>query len=154
MRTPLRDGSTMVWQRGDAALVVDREAPLRFVVRGPAGRPATLEPYMGMAGHLMLAREDGAVFVHLHPSGTISLAAQESFALRQPGDTAAGALAARLSAMSMSPVHVVVFPGEIAFPYAFPAPGRYRLWVQVKRNGRILTAVFDALVERAGASAR
>ena len=154
VRTPLRDGSTMIWQRGDAALVVDREAPLRFVVRGPAGRSATLEPYMGMAGHLMLAREDGAVFVHLHPSGTISLAAQESFALRQPGDTAAGALAARLSAMSMSPVHVVVFPGEIAFPYAFPAPGRYRLWVQVKRNGRILTAVFDAMVERAGASAR
>ena len=36
--------------------------------------------------------------------------------------------------------------GTVSFPYAFPKPGRYRLWVQVKRDHRILTGVFDAEV--------
>src|SRR5881398_51960 len=68
----LADGSTMIWDRTAAPIVADRDAPLRFVVTDPRGRPATLEPYMGMAGHAMLTRADGAVFVHLHPAGSVS----------------------------------------------------------------------------------
>ena len=33
-----------------------------------------------------------------------------------------------------------------AFPYAFPGPGAYRLFVQIKRHDRIETAAFDAQV--------
>jgi len=163
----LSDGSTMTWQRGDSALVVNRDASLTFTVARPDGRPAVLEPYMGMAGHAMIARDDGAVFVHLHPAGTISVAAQETFQLRQPGDTIRGLLGRRLTEMHTSrepgagsreqdphlsngaPCSLLPAPCSLSFPYAFPQPGHYRLWVQVKRDGRILTGVFDADVARA-----
>src|SRR2546425_9283461 len=69
------DGSTMIWDKSPAPILVDHDAPLHFVVTDPSGRPARLEPYMGMAGHAMITRDDGAVFVHLHPAGTVSLAA-------------------------------------------------------------------------------
>jgi len=151
----LADGSTMTWERGDAPLVVDQGEPLRFTVTDPTGRPARLEPYMGMAGHAMIARDDGQVFVHLHPAGTISLAALETFALRQPGDTIRGALGERLTTMQMGRGEAAeVRSGEVTFPYAFPKPGRYRIWVQVKRTGRILTGAFDADVDAEQPAAR
>src|SRR5438034_8942998 len=88
------------------------------------------------------------LFVHLHPAGTISLAALETFALRQPGDTIRGALGERLTTMQMGRGEAAeVRSGEVTFPYAFPKPGRYRIWVQVKRTGRILTGAFDADVD-------
>jgi len=144
----LADGSTMIWDRSAAPIVVDQEAPLRFVVTDPGGRPATLEPYMGMAGHAMLTRDDGAVFVHLHPAGSVSLAALETFQLRQPGDTIRGALAKRLTTMQMgNRRESELRSGAVTFPY--PKPGHYRIWVQVKRGSRILTGAFDASVRPA-----
>jgi len=38
-------------------------------------------------------------------------------------------------------------PTTISFPYGFPEPGDYRIFVQVKRAGRIDTGSFDARVE-------
>ena len=35
---------------------------------------------------------------------------------------------------------------EISFPYGFPKPGNYRLFVQIKRAGKVATGIFDALV--------
>jgi hypothetical protein len=146
-RAALADGSTMTWRRGADAIVVDQDARLTFAVAAPDGKPAALEPYMGMAGHLVLTRDDGAVFVHLHPAGTISLAAQETFELRRPGDTIPGALAQRLAERDASPHAMVVAGNTVSFPYSFPRPGNYRLWVQVKRGGRILTGAFDTAVQ-------
>ena len=31
----------------------------------------------------------------------------------------------------------------IVFPYEFPKPGAYRVWVQVKINGQVVTGFFD-----------
>ena len=75
---------------------------------------------MGMAAHVIVASRDGSVFAHLHPSGSISMAALEKFSAQRP-------------AMRMP---VTCWPGEVAIPYAFPQPGPYRVWVQVKRSGR------------------
>ncbi|WP_373512875.1 hypothetical protein [Persicitalea sp.] len=38
---------------------------------------------------------------------------------------------------------------NISFPYAFPRAGQYRIFLQIKRNGQVLTGIFDARVEEA-----
>ena len=37
-------------------------------------------------------------------------------------------------------------PSTVTFPFGFPEPGDYRIFVQVKRAGRIVTGAFDAHV--------
>jgi len=125
----LADGSTLRWAHGPLSSGTPLE--LRFEVEGPGGAPAALEPYMGMLGHAAVLRDDASVFVHLHPVGTVSMAAQGAFAQRLGED-------ARMEHGAAGE------DGVVSFPYAFPKPGRYRLWVQVKRNGAVQTGVFDA----------
>lgn len=140
----LEDGSTMEWVADSTRLRTGVDATLRFRVRDPAGAPAALEPYLGMAAHAVIAKMDGSVFVHLHPAGTVSMAAQEVFALRDRGDTTpTGRL--RLPSDSIMP-HAMRVPDELSFPYIFPRSGAYRVWVQVRRAGRVLTGVFDVTV--------
>jgi hypothetical protein len=140
----LEDGSTMEWLADSTPLRAGKDATLRFRVRDPDGAAATLEPYLGMAAHAVIAKTDGSVFVHLHPAGTISMAAQEVFALRDRGDTTqAGHL--RLPTDS-GMQHAMPLASEFSFPYVFPRSGTYRLWVQVRRAGRVLTGVFDRSV--------
>jgi hypothetical protein len=148
--TALSDGSRMAWSRGSAALLAGQDAPLRFTVTAPDGRPAALDPYMGMAGHLLLTRDDGSVFLHVHPLGTISWASQQTFLLRGPADTVRGAVGRRLTQAgqgAMPGMSASVPENVVSFPFAFPKPGRYHLWVQVKRAGRILTGQFTAEVQ-------
>lgn len=129
---PLGNRWTMSWQR-DEPPVAGRETTLRFSIADRDGTPAELEPFMGMAGHVAVVRDDGSVFVHLHPLGTISLAAQ-------------AALRGRDSLVA--PIHAghTEAPGTVGFPYEFPRSGRYRVWVQVKLRGQVQTGVFDVEV--------
>jgi hypothetical protein len=146
-RSELEDGSVMTWDRDTTPIVAGRDLDLRFSVAAPDGRPAALEPYMGMASHAVIRGNDGAVFVHLHPAGTIAMASQLVFALREPGDTVRGRLGSRITAAELQMTMGSDEPSAaVSIPYAFPQPGPYRLWVQVKRGGRILTGVFDTQV--------
>ena len=87
--------------------------------------------------------EKRRVFAHVHPSGSVSMAALEIAQARLPASAqmseAAGMPLMEMPAGSVDP--------EISFPYGFPKPGLYRIFVQVKRSGRIETGVFDATVE-------
>src|SRR5262249_18285736 len=104
----------------------------RFRVEDKDGKPASdLEPYMGMAGHAVFISTDGKIFAHVHPAGSVSMAA---VSLAQ-GDSAG------MENMSHSA------GPEVSFPYGFPSTGEYRIFVQVKRAGRVETAEFIAKAE-------
>ena len=102
----------LVWTRGDSPIVAGVERDLRFSVQDATGADVAVEPYMGMAAHLVVASRDGSVFAHLHPSGSVSMAAMQRFA----GATAADAHAG----------HAMTLDGRVAVPYAFPKAGPYR----------------------------
>lgn len=140
----LEDQSTMEWLADSSVIKPGKEATLRFRVRDQNDTIAVLEPYLGMTAHAVIMRSDGSVFVHLHPAGTISFAAQRAFALRDQGDTTSNG---RLRVPSdESAQHAMPMPGEFTIPYIFPRPGSYHIWVQVRRGGRVLTGVFDLVV--------
>lgn len=144
----LEDGSVMTFVRPRKAFVAGKEASLQFTVTGVDGKPAELEPYIGMAGHAVVTRDDGTVFVHLHPSGSISMASQMAFQMREPGDSVAGRLGERIGKAQAAHAGMVFNQrGLISFPYAFPTAGRYHMWVQAKHAGRVLTGAFAFEVE-------
>jgi hypothetical protein len=126
------DGSRVTWIRGEQPFVAGEERVLAFKVTDAAGTVLQVQPYMGMAGHAIIASRDASVFAHLHPSGSISMAALQRFTAERAGDGHAG--------------HEEALVGELAIPFAFPRPGPYQVWVQVKRNGRVSTASFEAVV--------
>lgn len=150
---PLRPPYMMTWERPlSEPIVAGTPAPLRFSVSRLDGGPVELEPYMGMAAHAVVLREDAGVFIHLHPMGTISSASQLAFEMRAPTDTMPGMLAQRLTTADSSRVSHGMHGGAqnvLSFPYAFPTAGSYVIWVQVRQGGRVLTAAFRADAEEA-----
>src|SRR5262249_31316313 len=132
----LGDGFTMTWEGAPGPRVAGSDAGLRFAVRGPDGQPAAIEPYMGMLSAAGVVRDEdgkgGPVFIHLHPEGTVSMAALQFFE-RQQGRSG-GMPGMPMSAMDHAPGDRV-----LSFPWSFPRPGRYHLWVQVKTGGQVRT---------------
>lgn len=171
----LQDGSTMVWEeKPGSELEAGKLYAMRFAVNDPQGKPATLDPYLGMAGHMVLVRSDGGVYIHLHPVGTYSMAAETSLNTRIRDTTRSyhdpnpkrfrdsiDTYLAKLKALPEAERAQLLMPAmkhaagsahaghAVEFPYAFPQAGTYRVWVQVKRAGQVLTGVFDVTVKEA-----
>src|SRR6202162_1012021 len=138
----LSDGYRMVWQRGQVPLSANHFVWLRFRLEDPQGKLATdVESYMGMAGHAEIIRSDRSVFAHVHPDGSVAMAALE---LTQK-NSAAPAIGNGSAMMAMQMPMDKISP-EVSFPYGFPKAGEYRIFVQIKRAGHIETGVFDTLV--------
>jgi hypothetical protein len=89
-----------------------READLRFTITKD-GRPVDTEPYLGAGGHLVALREGDLAFLHVHPTDHAE-------------DEQAGA----------------ADDDAVGFAATFPTEGRYRLFLQVRHEGRIQTVAF------------
>lgn len=144
----LADGGRMIWERDGQPLQAGVPLILRFRVADRAGNPASdLEPYMGMPAHAAIIRSDSSVFAHVHPTGSVPMASFELAQANLPGNLGIGGNGSMEMKMDMRQMTGNKVPPEISFPYGFPKPGLYRIFVQVKRSGRIQTAVFEALVK-------
>src|SRR5262249_21202739 len=115
---PLASGGRVVRLQPAAAHADNRPTWLRFRVDEADGQPThDLGLYMGMLGHAAVLRDDLSVFAHLHPSGSVPMASLTIAGA--PMNHPTGSL-----------------PSEIGFPYIFPKPGRYRVFVQFKRRAQ------------------
>jgi hypothetical protein len=139
--SPLSGGYRMVWVRESAPLRSKRTELFRFRVEDANGKPAgEMELYMGMPGHAAFVRDDFQVFAHLHPSGSAPMAAVTMAEAQVSGGDAGGMA-------GMHAMHNAGLPAEVSFPWGFPQPGSYRIFVQIKRAGKVETGIFDARVE-------
>jgi hypothetical protein len=130
------DRTRIVWVRDAQPLTTKRLTMFTFRVEDASGRPVNdLELYMGMPGHAVFIRRDLRVFAHVHPSGSAPMAA-----------IAIGQRSLDAEPAQMHTGHSGALPATVSFPYGFPEPGDYRIFVQVKRRGRVETAAFDAPV--------
>ena len=142
----LPDGTHMVWERGDEPLKARVPHSFKFRVEEKDGSPAHgLEPYMGMAAHAQIICTDMSVFAHIHPAGSVSMA---SLDLAQGGPLPAAAGPSGMAMNMPGMAHAAAeLPPEVGFPYGFPHAGDYRVFVQIKRLGKVETAAFDVHVQ-------
>jgi hypothetical protein len=89
-----------------------READLRFTVTKD-GQAVHTEPYLGAGGHLVALRDGDLACLHVHPTEGAH------------GDAGADE-----------------HDDAIGFAATFPTPGRYRLFLQFKVDGRVETVAF------------
>jgi len=132
--TTLSDGYQLVWERPQSPVRARQPYEFRFRLLDAQGKPADqMELYMGMLGHAAFVAADGSVFAHVHPSGSVPMPA---IGLAQPDNPHA------MHTMLQSGI-----PAEVSFPYGFPKPGPYRIFVQMKRAGQVATGAFSVRVE-------
>jgi hypothetical protein len=132
----LPDGYTMVWDRPDT-ITANTAYAFRFRLLKPDGSaPTEMLPYLGMAGHAAFVKTDGTVFAHTHPGGSAAM----------PAVMLANGMDGGMN-MESGPI-----TNTVEFPYGFPQPGAYRIFIQMKHGadasaGVVETGVFDATVQ-------
>ena len=171
VKTKLQDGSSIVWEADSKkSLMAGQIYDLKFSVVAPDGNEAVLQPYLGMMGHIAVVKTDGSVYIHLHPTGTVSSTSVDVMQKRIDETSVEPFIAtpmvfkdsidkvlAKIQTMPEAQRDQFLMPnmnhdakehhgGSVKFPYVFPTAGNYRIWLQIKRNGKILTGVFDAVV--------
>ena len=143
----LPDGYTMVWKMPDA-LVAKAPEDFRFELLDPEGKPpADMALYMGMLGHAAFVKTDGTVFAHIHPTGTMAMAA---FMMANP----------QASMTRNRKQHYDGYAEHAGNDYERRCTaqccelslwvsdcGEYRIFIQMKHGNTVETGVFDAEVK-------
>jgi hypothetical protein len=143
-RFKLPDGYTMVWKM-PTALTPRTPENFRFELLDPDGNPPQdMALYMGMLGHAAFVKTDGTVFAHIHPDGTMAMAALMMANPQAQMNGKGSSTAMDMEKMPRMDIGSDELPNTVGFPYGFPSAGRYRIFVQMKHGSNIETGVFDA----------
>ncbi len=102
------------------------------------GRPVSdIQPWLGMAGHLIARSEDGQVVAHIHAAGSMAGMDMPGMTMDMPGMPGMPQMpTAATQGIAPTPTSYGL---EIGFVYTFPQPGVYRLWAQFQERGQIIT---------------
>jgi hypothetical protein len=98
-----------------------KQATLTFSFSRGGVPVSDMQPWLGMAGHMIARDATGAIFAHVHAVGPMA---------------PSGILA---SGVSYGP--------DIRFVYTFPQPGRYQIWGQFRHEQQIVTVPLEVTVE-------
>jgi hypothetical protein len=117
-----------------------------------AGSTATLQPWLGMLGHLIVvgplsAAEDAGAAAQAAPTWAHAHSMGDLTPVPNMSDMPGMGMAVGPGMSGLMPVNgesaadetVAAYGPTISFTYTFAQPGRYRLWMQVERDYRILT---------------
>jgi hypothetical protein len=143
-RFKLGDGYIMIWNN-HAQPAPKTPEDFQFKLLDPNGKPpADMALYMGMLGHAAIVKTDGSVFAHIHPTGTVAMAA---FMMANPQSGSAATVSTPGMNMPGMDMKSGSLPNTVGFPYGFPSAGQYRIFVQMKHGSTVETGVFDADVK-------
>lgn len=113
--------------------------------------PLPLEPYIEMGGHGIIYKKDGSQFIHIHPTGNFSMASQEVlYELKEGVEINPQELFCTFGFRNEKGelVQNLNEDGQVTFPpFEFREIGEYRIWIQIKSNGNVKTAIFDLNVK-------
>jgi hypothetical protein len=120
------DGYRFTMQ-GSPRLAAIQPAFLTVTVKDPQGRPATFTPWFGALAHAIFFRQGSLDYFHTH--------------VCSPGATGCTSVlgATRVAGTSST-------PGRLRVGVLVPVSGTWRLFLQCKVNGKILTAPFTLTV--------
>ncbi len=97
-------------QTSPGQLRAGEQAVLALLLSDDAGPMHDVEPWLGMAGHLILRRTDGMLFSHIHAAAPMAT----------PGST-------------------IRYGPELRFVHTFARAGRYHAWFQFRHAGQVVT---------------
>ena len=140
----------MTWLDSEKPLRARQLHVFRFRLLDAEGQaPRDMQLYMGMLGHAAFVKTDFTTFAHIHPDGSANMAAytmaQNAAGMKTMSDMPG--MSPENHSSDGARVRVTSqLSNEVSFPYGFPQSGRYRIFVQVRRNDTVETAAFDAMV--------
>jgi len=130
----LADRYRLVLVRGEKSYTAGEPVLLTFRMETRSGRPVDdLELYLGMPAQAFVLKHDQSVFARLNPLANVPMVSLRQAGLLNspvPPDM-------RVHSMNMG------VPAEFSFPYGFPSAGNYRIFVQIRRAGKVETGAFD-----------
>ncbi|HYE97020.1 MAG TPA: hypothetical protein VD962_12500 [Rubricoccaceae bacterium] len=108
-------------------LMAGQDVTLAFHLSDARGDVRDIEQFLGAGGHVVVIPEGAGDFLHVHPVVGEGHAGH--------GPTAPGHAAHAPPAHGEEQPHT--YGPLLRFATAFPRPGRYKLWLQVQRAGRV-----------------